>query len=293
MADLDDLDDLDLGHDQQAEPPPAPPRDGLPLGPIALVVVLVAAIAVIGGLAFRKSPPPPPSPTTSSAAAPTPPDATPSPSPSGASPGVVPLPSGLPTLDASDSFVRELAKGLSTHAQLALWLAAHDLVRTLTVVVENVANGQTPRVHLGFLSPKEPFAVLRKQGRVVIDPRSYARYDDLVDGFASLDTEGCATLYRRLEPLFDAAYRDLGYPAGGFRSGMGRALAMLEAAPALDGDVGVSTVKRARVVYEYEDRRVESLTAAQKQLVRLGPRNVRKVQAKLRALRNALDVRAP
>jgi Protein of unknown function (DUF3014) len=284
-----DLDDVDLGHDEQAQPPPAPARDGPPLGLVALVVVLVGAIAVVGGLAFRKSPPS--SPTPSPAAATTTPDPTPSPSPSSAS--IAPLPSGVPALDASDSFVRELAKGLSTHPQLALWLAAHDLVRTLTVVIENVANGQTPRVHLGFLSPKEPFAVLQKQGRLVIDPRSYARYDDLVDGLASLDSDGCVTLYRRLEPLFDAAYRDLGYPEGGFRSALGRALAMLEAAPTLDGDVGVSAVKRARVVYEYEDRRVESLTAAQKQLVRLGPRNVRKVQAKLRALRNALDVRVP
>jgi len=215
---------------------------------------------------------------------------TPAPEPT-PSASVAPLPSGMPTLDASDDLVRELAKALSSHPQFSAWLAAKDLVRTLTVVVENVANGQTPRMHLGFLAPKGPFAVLQKQGHLVIDPGSYARYDGLTDAFASLNATGCASVYRRLEPLFEAAYRDLGYPEGGFRGALGRSIAMLEAAPALDGDVGLTAVKRARPVYEYEDRRVESLTAAQKQLVRLGPANVRKIQAKLRELRAALELR--
>ena len=42
------------------------------------------------------------------------------------------------------------------------------------------------------------------------------------------------------------------------------------------------------VNYAYSDPRLESLTPAQKQLLRMGPANVRKIQARLRGIANAL-----
>ena len=44
------------------------------------------------------------------------------------------------------------------------------------------------------------------------------------------------------------------------------------------------------VSYTYEDARLESLSAAQKQLLRMGPRNVRLVQAKLREIAPYLGI---
>ncbi len=273
-----DLDDFDLGADENGPAAHRGRPGGFPAALVAAAVGLVGLIGVVGYVAVRRPAPPSPTPPAAPSVSPTP------------SATVAPLPSGLPALNGSDTFVRDLVKGLSSHPQLAAWLAAHDLVRTLTVAVENVAAGQTPRAHLAFLAPKEMFAVVPKQGRLAIDPRSYARYDDLADGFASLDAKGCADAFGRLEPLFDAAYRDLGYPEGGFRSVVARAVAMLEATPVVDGDIFVKPAARATLVYEYEDRRLEGLTAAQRQLLRLGPRNVRKVQAKLHELAAALDL---
>jgi hypothetical protein len=42
--------------------------------------------------------------------------------------------------------------------------------------------------------------------------------------------------------------------------------------------------------YEFEDDRLESLTPAQKQLLRMGPRNVRLVQGKLLEIAHALGI---
>jgi hypothetical protein len=41
-------------------------------------------------------------------------------------------------------------------------------------------------------------------------------------------------------------------------------------------------------MYEYADRKLEALTPAQKQLLRMGPSNVARIQAKLREVQAAL-----
>jgi hypothetical protein len=195
----------------------------------------------------------------------------------------------LPALDASDGLVRELASALSRHPQLAVWLAATNLVRTFTVVVDNVADGASPSRHLGFLAPKAPFTVTGRPGSPMLDPASYSRYDAFAEGFASLDAEGCARVYGLLEPLFEAAYRDLGYPEGGLRARIGLALKLLADVPVLEGDVPLRAVPRATLIYEFADPKVESLTQAQRHLLRMGPGNVQRIQAKLAELTKALD----
>ena len=62
--------------------------------------------------------------------------------------------------------------------------------------------------------------------------------------------------------------------------------------PILEADVPVKRVVRAVVVYEYADPRLEAMTPAQKALLRMGPRNVPRVQAKLRELAAALGLPA-
>src|SRR6185295_19585601 len=130
--------------------------------------------------------------------------------------------------------VRELAGALSKHPQLALWLAQEGLVPRFTAVVENLVGGANPRTHLGFLAPRQRFQALARAGRVTVDPKSYEGYDAFADAVASLDAAGCARVYRLLEPLFDAAYRDLGHPEGRFRVPLAAALARLAEVPVLE-----------------------------------------------------------
>jgi len=63
-----------------------------------------------------------------------------------------------------------------------------------------------------FLYPASGFNVARQNGRLFLDQTSFARYDPVVLVFTSLNTEGCVKTYRKLEPYFQLAYRDLGYP---------------------------------------------------------------------------------
>ena len=154
-------------------------------------------------------------------------------------------------------------------------------MRTVAAVVTNVADGESPRPHLEFLAPAVRFRARRggARGSLVPDPAGFAGYDAFGDAVASVDAGVAASAYRTIEPLFDVAYRELGHPEGRFRDRLDRATAALLAVPVLPEDTAL--VPHATML-RYADPALEALTPAQKQLLRIGPRNVRLVQAKLR-----------
>lgn len=191
----------------------------------------------------------------------------------------------VPELDASDELVRSLATTLSDHPRLAAWLAPDDLVRRFVASVANVADNENPRPHVGHLAPRGAFKVTEDYGQLVIDPASYRRYDPAVAVFTSLGTADGIRLYRQLEPLFEEAYRELGYPSSDFDRALVRAIDRLLATPVPDGPI---VVKRRVKSYAFADPSLESLSPIQKQLLRLGPDNARQVQKKLRVVRDAL-----
>lgn len=194
----------------------------------------------------------------------------------------------LPPLAGSDSLVRAMAERLSERPALAEWLATDSLVRRFVGAVVTVAAGRSPRSELGFLAPEGEFRVRESGGTVVVDTASWARYDPVVETFVALDTRGTARLYRRLRPLFQRAYRDLGFSEGHFDAVLARAVEELLAVPAPEGPVEVVPAGATR--WAYADPRLEKLSPAQKHLLRMGPENVRRVQRKLRELAGALDL---
>ena len=195
------------------------------------------------------------------------------------------------TLSTSDAVVRELAAGLSSNPKLAAWLVNDDLVRRFTAAVDNVAAGVSPADQLEFLRPKQGFKVKKNgDGTFVIDSASYARYDLVASVFASLDTEGTVALYRELKPLIDDAYAEISPPGRQFDDRLGKAFDQLLAVPVLDGPQEVEPLV---VTYAWSDEKLEGLTAAQRQFLRMGPENVSTIQAKLGEIRAALAAPPP
>ncbi len=286
----DDLDDFEIEPTRRQveddtvrpyRPEPEPGRGGLGF-PALLALGAVVAIGLLGVLFLVFRNPAKPKPTPSPVAL-----ATTAPAARASATPAVPL----PPLDDSDAFVRQLAAALSAHPELARWLARTALVRTLAVVVVNIADGETPRPHLEFLAPKQRFKPARRPARLIVpDPAGFAGYDLFGDVVASVDAAAAATAYRTLAPLFEAAYVELGHPEGGFGSALDRAIRALLAVPVLPADVEL--VPHA-IGFRYADPKLEGLTPAQKQFLRTGPRNVRLVQGKLRELQGALAAPPP
>jgi hypothetical protein len=124
-------------------------------------------------------------------------------------------------------------------------------------------------------------------GRLVVEPSSYRRYDAMTATFVSLDTQGTTRLFAKLEPLMEDAYRELGLTDEPFRQVLGRAFGRLLAV-----DVPASPPELAHPSVEsiYSDQRLEDLTPTEKDLLRVGPENGRRIQAKLRELAAAMAV---
>jgi hypothetical protein len=191
-----------------------------------------------------------------------------------------------PAPQVSDAQARASLEALSTNPLFRRWLAAgDDLLGRWVVVTDNLAEGVSPRKALELCAPRGAFKVAQRGGKAAIAPDSYARYDDFAGVVASIDAAAFARIYRALRPALQGAYRALGYPNGNLDVATSRALARLEAAPVVDGEVQVVP---DRGLFLYADPKLEGLRAVEKHLLRMGPRNTRMIQAKARELRLAL-----
>jgi hypothetical protein len=196
-------------------------------------------------------------------------------------------PVALPPLDESDDVVADLVKKLSSHPRVLAWLTTDGLVRNFAVVVLNVAEGKAPAAMVRPLRPSAPFRVIERNGGVHIDSRSYERYASLAEAVASLDAQGSAALYSTVKPRLEEAHRELGELDVSFDRTLERAIVLLLQTPIADGQL---RVEPHGVGYGFADPKLERLTAAQKQLLRMGPENARRIQAKLREIALALGI---
>jgi hypothetical protein len=194
----------------------------------------------------------------------------------------------LPELDRSDEWVRGVVQRLSQHPRLAEWLATDELVRRFVLVVVDVAGNSNPAANMSHMRPAAGFQAQQEEGRLVIAPESHRRYDMMAAAFASLDTEGTMEAYRRLYPLMEEAYQELGIPDYSFHDMLRMALQNLRGAQLPDEPVEVVGEEG---IYVFRDAELEELRGLEKAMIRLGPANARQVQAKADELLRELDAR--
>jgi hypothetical protein len=188
-------------------------------------------------------------------------------------------------LDQTDDVLRKSAVELSSNPVFAQWLKSKDLIRRFAAAVDAIANGQSPRPQADFFALKTPFPVLTRGGRIYLDPAGYDRYNVVADVFDSVSAAGCAKLYRDYQAPIEQAYRELGYPAGGFHQTLFRAILEVLRTPVVETPI---VLDKRVASYVLNDPKLEELSAAQKHLLRMGPENLQLVQGKLRELALAL-----
>jgi len=245
---------------------------------ILLSVALLAIVAALGYVALRR-----PAPQPAAAAI-----ATPRPASRPDAPALEGEKIALPPLQETDRLVRELVVKLSSHPTVLAWLATNGLIENFTVVTLNVSEGRTPVSHLRTLAPTAPFRVRSAGDVTLLDPASYHRYDGYAAAVDGLDATGTARLYLTLKPRIIDAYRTQGFPDGDFDPVLAKAIAGLLAVPSIDRDI---PVREKIVTYAFVDPALEGLSPAQKQLLRMGPRNIGLVQQKLRQISGLLGLR--
>ena len=194
----------------------------------------------------------------------------------------------VPPLNDSDAFAKKSATGISAHPRVAAWLATDNVIRNFVVAVDNIASGATPAARMRALRPSGAFRVRQARDGLFIDARSFERYAPIADAVDSIDPQSAAQLCGTLKPRLADAYAELGRE-GSFDVALEKAIVTLLRTPAVGPD---TRVVPAGASYVYEDDTLEKLTPAQKQLARMGPRNARLIQDKLRQVALAIGIPA-
>jgi hypothetical protein len=266
---------------------------------------LVAALAGGGWWWWQReqgSPPVPSGPPTRLASAPAPAPSAPA---SAAAPAIrYPIeavqpasgPATVPTLAQSDRVLADALAAMVGRKAATSQLQADGLVRRLVVTVDNLARAHAaPRLWPVNPTPGR-FTVERRGDAQVIGADNGMRYTPFVLFAESVDVDALAKLYGRLYPLFQQAYEDLGYPGKYFNDRLIGVIDHLLETPEPSGPVGVRLVdvqgpeklSHPWLHYDFTDPALQSLSAGQKLLVRVGPVNERRLKARLVALRKAL-----
>jgi hypothetical protein len=144
--------------------------------------------------------------------------------------------------------------------------------------------------------PPGRFTTTEQGGRTVVAAENDARYAPWVRLFESADVPRLVALYRSSYPLFQQAYEELGYPGRHFNDRVVEVIDHLLAAPEPEPPIVVESVTvrgpmqltRPWVHQVFADPQLESLSAGQKIMVRVGLDNERRLKAQLRRFREAL-----
>jgi hypothetical protein len=248
-------------------------------------VVVVIIVAAIGGLVWylhsNYTPLPPPAPAAT--AQPTAPAAPAAPQYPVESPPATPA-KPLPSLDGSDAEARRSIVELFGQAAEELF-QLKDIIRRIVATVDNLPRERISNRLMVLKPVPGRLAVSGAQGALSLSPENYSRYEPYVRLAGAVDIHKLVVVYVHLYPLFQQAYVQLGYPDGYFNDRLVAVIDNLLATPRLDAP---PQLVQPNVMYQYADPHLESLSAGQKILLRMGPDNAAVVEGKLRELRAAI-----
>ena len=186
-----------------------------------------------------------------------------------------------PSIEEGDAKLRKVGAGWSkapTYARLLQQLSLRHLVAAMQLV----AAGESPKPALPFLSVSGPF-IVREAGRATQERRfmtntSFARYDVLGKMIGSIDAGAAGDAYAQLRPFCEAAFSEVGRPGQRFADQLTAAVRRIVNVRFPEGEVEL--VPRG-AVYAYADPSLEALSAAEKQVLRMGATNGRVLQRQL------------
>lgn len=272
-----------------------PPRSAA--APPWLLVVLAMALAGAAAWWFWGRPADPPAPVPAPepvASQPTPvaepPVATAS---EPEHPIAVPAAEPLPALADADGHVTQALTELLGRGPVQALLQTDGFVRRVVATVDNLPRASATARLWPVQPTPQRFLVQGEGDAAVIAAANAGRYGPLLSFAEAVPMERAVQLYMALYPLFQQAYEELGYPGRYFNDRLVAVLDHLLQAPEVDGPVPVRLLEvrgemadpRPWVRYEYADPQLQSLSAGQKMLVRMGAPNQKRAKTLLAKLR--------
>lgn len=205
----------------------------------------------------------------------------------------------LPPLTESDSYAQQKLAGVVGEAAAMQYFVDEGLVARTVASIDALGSRQVPAniqaVHgpaEGFTAvedPNPPTVIRNEEGdplpQYLSEPANPGRYIAYVEMLETLDAESFAALYSRNYPLFQQAWREQGYVDADFNERLEEVIDELLATPEVEEPYRLI---KPEAVYLFADEELESLTAGQKILLRMGSANAARVKSSLLEIRKAL-----
>lgn len=168
-----------------------------------------------------------------------------------------------------------------------------DFPRRFVATVDSLGRSHSSPALWPVVPAVGRFIVEARQGNDQISAENELRYAPYLLLIETVDMRQVFALYLRLYPLLQTAYEELGYPKRPFNDRLVEVIDQLLATPQVDAPLNVhlpainGPVQPARpwVLYEFDDPALQSLSAGQKLLLRIGPINGQSMRANLAEFR--------
>jgi hypothetical protein len=205
----------------------------------------------------------------------------------------------LPMLMESDPLVLDTLAELIGEPAVIRYLVNDNVISRVVATVDTMGGRQIPGVVQVVQGPESNFeatvndrpelVIRNEEGdelpQFFIDPANYGRYTPYVELLEAADTAQLVENYHRHYSLFQQAYRQMGYAEGEFNERLLAVIDELLATPEVTGPVNLV---KPEAYFLYADPELESRSAGQKILLRMGQENSSRVKSKLVEIKAAL-----
>jgi hypothetical protein len=161
-------------------------------------------------------------------------------------------------------------------------IVSKELIRRIVITVDNLPRSHLPTGAVPLKRVEGVFVVEGGNEALSIGAQNASRYAAYMAAIEATDNARLVELYQHFYPLFQSAYRELGYPGGNFNDRLVTAIDDLLAAPDPQPPIWL---KQPKVLYEYADPDLEKRSAGQKIMIRIGQENAAVLKRKLYEIR--------
>ncbi len=194
-------------------------------------------------------------------------------------PEIVPDP--LPSLNESDPEITQALAAMVGAKALQTYLVKSDVISRFVTTIDSLAYRQVPaQVNPVRLVPGG-FKTHEEEENIALSEENFTRYDGYVALINTADTDVIMAFYQRYNPLFQQAWEENGHE-GSFNQRLVEVIDELLATPDVPRPIYLT---KPEAVYLYAQEALESMTAGQKILVRMGSANAAVVKEKLAEIR--------
>jgi hypothetical protein len=191
----------------------------------------------------------------------------------------------LPALMVSDTTMQNALADLFGSATLGKIFYEDTIVHRFVTTVDNLPRKTLPMRYLPVKPLGGAFVISGSEDGLAIGADNAERYAPYVRIADAVDAKTLVGIYVHFYPLLQQDYRALGYPNGYFNDRLVQTIDDLLAAPDMTAP---PTLVQPKILYQYADPDLESRSAGQKVMMRMGSENAARIKAKLREIRAEL-----